>query len=193
MDFRLVPRGTDWNYTGFLTKTIVYSGTLVFFLALRSTIPYGLHKRCSSLTDICESFPQREDCHGDDRYFCSMWRSVGFLMSFAVVLQGMSIVTYMVILLGGKRLRENGWRLLSLLIVMSAFLQAASMSIVAYLYDNEDRFFVGWNLDESWVFCTVSWCLGIFCAGAIVVAAQILPSEGGYELIPDNDALRVDS
>ncbi|KAJ5132621.1 hypothetical protein N7448_006779 [Penicillium atrosanguineum] len=214
MDFRLVPRGTDWNYTGFLTKTIVYSGTLVFFLAsfaltLSSIIipkwvsyhsekpalhySYGLHKRCSSLTDICESFPQREDCHGDDRYFCSMWRSVGFLMSFAVVLQGMSIVTYMVILLGGKRLRENGWRLLSLLIVMSAFLQAASMSIVAYLYDNEDRFFVGWNLDESWVFCTVSWCLGIFCAGAIVVAAQILPSEGGYELIPDNDALRVDS
>jgi hypothetical protein len=33
MDFRLVPRGTDWNYTGFLTKTIVYSGTLVLFLA----------------------------------------------------------------------------------------------------------------------------------------------------------------
>lgn len=33
MDFHLVPRGTDRNYTGFLTKTIVYSGTLVFFLA----------------------------------------------------------------------------------------------------------------------------------------------------------------
>ncbi|KAJ6115648.1 hypothetical protein N7523_006065 [Penicillium sp. IBT 18751x] len=214
MDFHLVPRGTDRNYTGFLTKTIVYSGTLIFFLAsfaltLSSIIiprwvsyhsekpahhySYGLHKRCSSLTNTCESFPQREDCHGDDRYFCSMWRSVGFLMSFAVVLQGMSIVTYIVILMGGKRLRENGWRLLSLLIVMSALLQAASMSIVAYLYDNEDRFFVGWNLDESWVFCVVSWCLGIFCAGAIVVAAQILPSEGGYELIPDNDALRVTS
>lgn len=33
MDFHLVPRGTDRNYTGFLTKTIVYSGTLVLFLA----------------------------------------------------------------------------------------------------------------------------------------------------------------
>lgn len=33
MDFRLVPRGTDRNYTGFFTKTIVYSGTLVVFLA----------------------------------------------------------------------------------------------------------------------------------------------------------------
>lgn len=214
MDFRLVPRGTDRNYTGFLTKTIVYSGTLVVFLAsfaltLSSIIipkwvsyssekptyhySYGLHQRCSSLTDTCESFPQREDCHGDGRYFCSMWRSVGFLMSFAVVLQGISIVTYIVILSGGKRLRENGWGLLSLLIVMSALMQAASMSIVAYLYDNEDRFFAGWNLDDSWVFCTISWCLGLFCAGALVVAAQILPSEGGYELIPDNDELRVSS
>lgn len=33
MDFHLVPRGTDRNYTGFFTKTIVYTGTLVIFLA----------------------------------------------------------------------------------------------------------------------------------------------------------------
>lgn len=59
-----------------------------------------------------------------------MWRSVGFLMSFTVVLQGMSIVAYLIILAGGKRLRENGWRVLSLLIVLSAIVQAASMSIV---------------------------------------------------------------
>ncbi|KAJ5792677.1 uncharacterized protein N7503_008655 [Penicillium pulvis] len=212
MDFHLVPRGTDRNYTGFLTKTIVYSATLVVFLAsfgltisaivipkwvsYHSEKPahhysYGLHRRCSSLSDTCESFPAREDCHGEDRYFCSMWRSVGFLMSFAVVLQGMSIVTYIIILGGGKRLRENGWGVLSILIACSAIVQAASMSIVAYLFDNEDRFFVGWQLDESWNFCTVSWCIGLICAGAVIVAAQLLPSEGGYELIPDNDDIRV--
>ncbi|KAJ5891059.1 uncharacterized protein N7473_007287 [Penicillium subrubescens] len=200
MDFHLVPRGTDRNYTGFLTKTIVYSGTLVLFLASFTltlcsiVIPkwvsyhsekpahhysYGLHQRCSSLTDTCESFPQSDDCHGDDRYFCSMWRSVGFLMSFTVVLEGMSIVAYVIILGGGKRLRENGWRVLSLLIILSAIVQAAGMSIVAYLFDNEDRFFVGWRLDQSWIFCTVSWCFSLICAGAIVIAAQILPSEGG--------------
>lgn len=33
MDFHLVPRGTDRNYTGFLTKTIVYASTLLLFLA----------------------------------------------------------------------------------------------------------------------------------------------------------------
>jgi hypothetical protein len=59
-----------------------------------------------------------------------MWRSVGFLMSFAVVLEGMSIVAYLVILSGGKRLRENGWGVLSLLVLTSVVVQAASMSIV---------------------------------------------------------------
>ncbi|KAA8647152.1 hypothetical protein EYZ11_009565 [Aspergillus tanneri] len=207
MDFHLVPRGEDRNYTGFLTKTIVYSATLVLFLtsfglsvssivapkwvSYHSEKPsfhysYGLHRRCSSLTDTCESFPQREDCHGEDRYFCSMWRSVGFLMSFAIVLEGMSIVAYVIILSGGKRLRESGWKVLSLLIVLSAAVQAASMSLVAYLFENEDRFFVGWKLDESWIYCTVSWVVSLFCAGALVIAAWVLPSEGGYELIPDH-------
>ncbi|KAF7125613.1 hypothetical protein CNMCM5793_001852 [Aspergillus hiratsukae] len=177
MDFHLVPRGTDRNYTGFLTKTIVYAGTLLLFLAAFGltissiVVPkwvsyhsekfhysYGLHRRCSSLTNVCESFPQREDCHGEDRYFCSMWRTVGFLMSFAVVLEGMSVVAYLIVLSGGKRLRESGWKVLSLLIILSAIVQAASMSIVAYLFDNEDRFFVGWRLGESWIYCTVSWC-----------------------------------
>lgn len=59
-----------------------------------------------------------------------MWRSVGFLVSFAVVLQGISIVTYLVILSGGKRLRENGWSFLSLMVGLSAIVQAAGMSIV---------------------------------------------------------------
>lgn len=33
MDFRLVPGDGHNNYTGFVTKTIVYVGTLIFFLA----------------------------------------------------------------------------------------------------------------------------------------------------------------
>lgn len=67
-----------------------------------------------------------------------MWRSVGFLMSFAVVLEGMSVVSYLIILSGGKRLRESGWKVLSLLIVLGAVVQAASVSIVVsplYLVD----------------------------------------------------------
>lgn len=35
MDFHLVPRGEDRNYTGFLTKTIVYTATLIVFIACK--------------------------------------------------------------------------------------------------------------------------------------------------------------
>ncbi|PYI30049.1 hypothetical protein BP00DRAFT_347205 [Aspergillus indologenus CBS 114.80] len=206
MDFRLVPRGEDRNYTGFLTKTIVYTGSLILFLASFGltissiAVPrwvsydsptfhysYGLHRRCSSVEGACWGFPKREDCHGEDRYFCSMWRSVGFLMSFAVVLEGMSLVAFLIVLSGGKRLRESGWKVLSLFILLSVVVQAASMGIVAYLFDNEKRFFPGWVLSDSWVFCTVSWCVSLFCAAALILAAYTLPSEGGYELIPDNE------
>ncbi|KAH8693896.1 hypothetical protein BGW36DRAFT_212413 [Talaromyces proteolyticus] len=208
-------RQTGRNYTGVLTKSIVYALTLLLFviafaltiasIALPSWISYhstvppfhyslGLHRRCSSLTDTCEPFPQYEDCHGEDRYFCSMWRSVGFLMTFAIVLMSMAVVAYMVILSGGKRLRETGWTVLSLIIILSVAVQVASMALVAYLFDNDDRFSVGlefgdavasWKLDKSFTFCTVSWCISFFCAVTVVVAARILPSEGGYELIPD--------
>lgn len=51
-------------------------------------------------------------------------------MSFAVVLEGMSVVSYLIILSGGKRLRESGWRVLSLLVVLSVVVQAGGVSIV---------------------------------------------------------------
>lgn len=114
-----------------------------------------------------------------------MWRTVGFLMSFAVVLEGMCLVAYFVILAGGKQLRETGWSILSLLIVIAAIVQCASMSLVAYLFDYDERFYPGFQLDTSWILCTVSWGFMIVCAVCITVAALVLPSEGGYELIPD--------
>lgn len=51
-------------------------------------------------------------------------------MSFAVVLEGMSVVAYLIILSGGKRLRESGWKVLSLLILLSVVVQVGSVSIV---------------------------------------------------------------
>ena len=60
------------------------------------------------------------------------------------------------------------------------------IALQAWLYDNDDRFFPGWKLDESWTLCTVSWVVAIFCAIGIPVAKLALPSEGGYELIPDH-------
>ncbi|KAL8818552.1 MAG: hypothetical protein Q9223_002834 [Gallowayella weberi] len=145
---------------------------------------YGLHRRCSSLTGTCEYFPHAQDCHGD-RYFCSMWRSVGFLMSFGVVIEGMTLIAFIVLLVGGKQKREQGWKVISGLLVLSGLIQCAGMAIIAFLYDNDDRFFPGWRLDISWVLCTVSWSILLALAAGIAATAFLLPSEGGYELIPD--------
>ncbi|KAK2809076.1 hypothetical protein FQN50_004129 [Emmonsiellopsis sp. PD_5] len=208
VDIHLVPGGGRKNYTGFVTKTIVYVTTFFVFLAAfaltlasialprwvsshrgtSSGISYGLHRRCftQSNSQSCERFPQYDDCQGDqNRYFCSMWRTTGFLMSFAVVLEGMTLITYLVILLGGKQARENGWRVLALLLVVVGVVQSAGMGLVSYLVENDDHFFLGWKLDDSWIMCTVSWCLALLSAVAVVVAARVLPAEGGYELIAD--------
>ena len=57
----------------------------------------------------------------------------------------------------------------------------------AYLYDEDDRFFPGWRLDSSWILCTVSWSILVISASGLIASAYTLPSEGGYELILDNE------
>ena len=90
----------------------------------------GLHRSCSSTSGSCIHFPQKEDCHGSDRYFCSMWRSVGFLMSFAAVLELATIVAYVIIIGGGKQKRETGWKVLAFMLMLVGIVQCAGMAIV---------------------------------------------------------------
>jgi hypothetical protein len=58
-----------------------------------------------------------------------MWRSVGFLMSLAVVLEGMTIAAFLILLFGGKQRREQGWAVLSIFVAIAAVVQAGSMSL----------------------------------------------------------------
>jgi len=167
-------------------------------------VSYGLHKRCSSITGQCTPFPQYEDCTADDRYFCSMWRSVGFLMNFSVVVGLACVVAYVTILVGGRGSREGGWKVLSGLLGIVAVVQMIAMALVvgldggldclvttvlilsqAYLYDHDTRFFVGWQLDKSWILCTVSWTVLAVDALGVTGAAMFLPKEDDYEMIPE--------
>lgn len=50
MDSHLVSRGQDRNYTGFLTKTIIYTASFVVFLGGASTIA------CLQLTTMATSY-----------------------------------------------------------------------------------------------------------------------------------------
>ncbi|QSZ36721.1 hypothetical protein DSL72_006604 [Monilinia vaccinii-corymbosi] len=191
-----------------MTRAIVYSVALAAFVAATAmtfwsifspdwitwdvttpngnhvTKTIGLHRSYTSLTDHYSHFPTPEDCRGPDRGFCSMWRSVGFLMSFAAVVELVTVVAYLVVLLGGKQQREAGWKILVFMLVIVGIVQAASMSIVAYLYDHDGQFFPGWKLDVGWILCTVSWCISMVSAGCITLSAFTLAPEDGYELIP---------
>jgi len=143
------------------------------------------YKTLKDSTLICTSFPTYEDCRDNDRSFCSMWRSVGWLMNVSAVMELVTLIAFIVVLLGGKQKRETGWRILSFLLIVVAVMQCAGMAIVAYLYDNDtDRFFIGWSLDKSFYFCTASWVITILSAAGVSLSAFIFPSEGGYELIP---------
>lgn len=78
----------------------------------------------------CTEFPKYEDCRGENRYFCSMWRSVGFLMSFGVVLEGMTIAAFLILLVGGKQKREQGWGVMATLAGIAAVVQALGMALI---------------------------------------------------------------
>lgn len=166
-------------------------------------VTYGLHKRCSSITGKCSPFPQDEDCHGDDRSFCSIWRSTGFFMNFSIVLELACIIAYITVLVGGRGARESGWKMVAGLLSVVALGQIISMALVvcqrsatsswrtiltvvkAYGYEHDNRFFVGWELDKSFVLCTVSWAVLLLNAAGVASAAFLLPPQDDYEPIPE--------
>jgi len=147
---------------------------------------YGLHRRCSTITGTCEPFPTTQDCSLDGT-FCALWRTVGFLMSFAVIIELATFIAYTVVILGGVQQRSYGWKIVCSLLTVGAVVQIAGMGIITYVYDNDERFFPGWKLDTSWILCTVSWSLLALTALGIGTATYILPDEGGYELFLNDD------
>ncbi|GJC79587.1 pre-mRNA splicing factor [Colletotrichum tofieldiae] len=195
-----------------MTRVSVYSAALVAFVAATAmiiasiTLPHwvtysvtatdgnefskhiGLHRACSNVYDPpCQEFPTEELCSKNgERYFCSMWRSVGFLASFSTILHLASIVTFLVIMGGGKYKRETGWKVLGGLLVLVGAVEFTLMGIVAYLYDNDEQFQVpGWGLDTSWILCTISASVSILCAVGLGISAFVLPPEEGYEFLND--------
>jgi hypothetical protein len=152
---------------------------------------YGLHSRCSAVTGECVPFPRTTDCVKDSS-FCNMWRTVGFLITFAVVIELCTLVSFVVIMAGGVQRRSQGWMVAVALLIFSAFTQCAGMAVVAFVFENDPRFWSGWHLDASWTFCTTSWSLLVLSAFGIAFSAIYMPTEGDYELIPEQEILEPD-
>ncbi|KAI0393346.1 hypothetical protein F5Y17DRAFT_459018 [Xylariaceae sp. FL0594] len=194
-----------------MTRTIVYSVALGIFvcttaLTLASLLtPHwvtysvtaaptgatfskhlGLHESCSTESSPrCQPFPSDDDCR-DDRPFCSLWRSSGFLLSFATIVELATLVTFVVVLAGGKYKRETGWRIVGGLLMADAVVEFASMGIVAWLFDHDSQFIVpGWSLDYSFYLCTASAAVSVVLAAVLAASAYVLPPEDDYEYLED--------
>lgn len=95
----------------------------------------GLHKSCSSLDDpSCRFFPSAEFCEDDGRYFCSMWRTVGFMASFATILCLATLVSFAIVMTGGKYKRETGWPFVGAMLTLVAVVQFTIISVVVSVF-----------------------------------------------------------
>ncbi|KAI2640321.1 hypothetical protein GGS21DRAFT_412175 [Xylaria nigripes] len=147
----------------------------------------GLHESCSSVADPpCRTFPSEEDCR-DDKAFCSLWRSSGFLLSFATIVELATLVSFFVVVTGGKFKRESGWKLIGGLLLADSMVEFASMGIVAWLFEHDSQFVVpGWTLDYSFYLCTTSASVSAVMAVVLAASAYILPPENDYETLEDH-------
>jgi hypothetical protein len=59
-----------------------------------------------------------------------MWRSVGFLMSFAAVIEFATFIAYALVILGGVQQRSYGWKLVCILLGLAAVVELSGMSII---------------------------------------------------------------
>ncbi|KAH8671156.1 hypothetical protein BX600DRAFT_509855 [Xylariales sp. PMI_506] len=146
----------------------------------------GLHQSCSTANEPgCRPFPDDDDCRGDV-FFCSMWRSSGFLMSFATIVELATAVCFVVVMAGGKFKREEGWKVIAALLLLDAVIEFVGMGLIAYLFNNDAQFnSPGWKLDWSWILCTVSAAVSVILAAGLAISSWVLPTEDDYEYLED--------
>jgi hypothetical protein len=99
----------------------------------------GLYQRCTTMTATgnttkCIPFSEAYQCSGTGSAHCAMWRSAGFLMSLAVVVELAAAVGFVVVLAGGKARRETRWRLLGWLVGVVAGLEFGALGLVVRFF-----------------------------------------------------------
>lgn len=55
-------------------------------------------------------------------------------MSFAVVIEGMTFISFVVMIAGGKQKRESGWKILAGLLFLIGVVQCAGMALIVKPY-----------------------------------------------------------
>ncbi|KAG5979706.1 hypothetical protein E4U55_004845 [Claviceps digitariae] len=148
----------------------------------------GLHERCFSTHDPpCKPYPPADLCQGESgQYFCSVWRTVGFLASLSAILCLATLVCFLVVMKGGKYRRETGWPLVSGMLTVVAIFEFVIISAVAYLFDHDDQFTIpDWSLDVSWTTSLASAVISLAGAAGLAVSAYLMAPEEGYDFLDD--------
>lgn len=93
----------------------------------------GLHKSCSNLdSPTCKEFPTADLCQAGERYFCDMWKTVGFMASLAAIMCLASLVCFLVVMKGGKYKRETGWPFVSGMLTLVSVVEFVIISLVVW-------------------------------------------------------------
>ena len=69
------------------------------------------------ITGGCKSWPTEQDC-GLMPGLCHSWKSAGFLVILAAVLEGICFVGFLAVFNGGYARRQSGWKILSVLLFL---------------------------------------------------------------------------
>ena len=138
---------------------------------------YGLTKHCSSyqsldavitddrITGRCERWPTEQDC-GLMPGLCHSWKSAGFLVILAAVLEGICLVGFLAVFNGGYTRRQTGWKILSFLLFFVGTIPPTPNKIFCISFDNNRR---------STFVCTFRPC---FCLMDYVTATRMLCASG---------------
>ncbi|KAI1438485.1 hypothetical protein GGR50DRAFT_691347 [Xylaria sp. CBS 124048] len=147
----------------------------------------GLHESCSTVAEpSCRPFPNDDECR-EDKDFCALWRTSGFFLSFATIVELATLIAFIVVIKGGKFKREGGWRLISTLLLVDGIVEFAGMGIVTWLFKHDSQFLVpGWSLDYSFYLATTSASVSVVTAVVLAASAYILPPENDYESLEDH-------
>jgi hypothetical protein len=64
-----------------------------------------------------------------------MWRTVGFMASFAIILCLASLISFAIVMAGGKYRRETGWPFVSALLTLVSVVEFIIISIVVRIVE----------------------------------------------------------
>ena len=103
----------------------------------------GLHQSCTNLADPqCTTFPDAQLCTGEERSFCDMWRTIGFLANVSAIIHFAGLVALVVVIAGARYQRKRGWPVVSGLLGVAALAELVIVGVAAYLYDHDEQFAV---------------------------------------------------